>query len=288
MNKYLIINADDFGYNKEQTDAITELYKERLISSTSFLCVTEYSEEAAKRAKEENIPVGVHLAINSDKGNEPWKSLSRSASLCNENGLESNGKELALHARRREVAAELEAQYNFLISRGLTGDHADNHCGTLYGINGRRFYLDAYDFCRRHSLPYRFPKKPDFIARQLNLKKVPGPVCALQRMIVKKGLKAGVRLLDDLVSNPWSAKDIRSCDELKEYYLDAVENCSCGVTEMFLHPAKEKDDPTGEWKKRVFEYEILKSGDLLQKAEDKKIRIISWADFARMSQEESA
>ena len=70
--------------------------------------------------------------------------------------------------------------------------------------------------------------------------------------------------------------------------LDAVENCSCGVTEMFLHPAKEKDDPTGEWKKRVFEYEILKSGDLLQKAEDKKIRIISWADFVRMSQEESA
>ena len=84
MNKYLIINADDFGYNEQQTDAITELYKNGLISSTSFLCVTPYSETAAKRAVAEKIPVGVHLAINSDNENEPWTSLSASSSLCNE------------------------------------------------------------------------------------------------------------------------------------------------------------------------------------------------------------
>ena len=285
MNKYLIINADDFGYNEQQTDAITELYKTGLISSTSFLCVTPYSETAAKRAAAEKIPVGVHLAINSDNENEPWRSLSSGASLCNEKGLESNQKRLALHARRSEVAKELEAQYNFLISNGVTVDHADNHCGTLYGINGRRFYLDAYDFCARHALAYRFPKRPDFIARQLGISRVPKPVCALQRYIVSQGQKRNVRLLDDLVSNPWSAKDIKDCDALKKYYLDAVENCCAGVTEMFLHPAKERDDPTGDWKKRVFEYEILKSGDLLQRAKDKNIKIISWADFAAMPAE---
>ena len=31
-NKYLIINADDFGYNEEQTKAICELYKNGLIT----------------------------------------------------------------------------------------------------------------------------------------------------------------------------------------------------------------------------------------------------------------
>ena len=88
------------------------------------------------------------------------------------------------------------------------------------------------------------------------------------------------------MSNPWSAKDIKDCDALKRYYLDAVENCCAGVTEMFLHPAKERDDPTGNWKKRVFEYEILKSGDLLQIAKEKNIKVISWADFAAMDTEE--
>lgn len=286
MDKYLIINADDFGYNREQTEAICELLEKKLISSTSFLSVTSYSEEAAKIAKENSISVGVHLAINSDRGNEPWKSLGGCKSLCDENGLYSDTKKITFNAKRREVAAELEAQYDFLISHGVTVDHADNHCGTLYGINGRRFYIDAFDFCKKHSLPYRFPKKPTFIARQLGINNVPKPVCALQKAIVSKGEKRGVRMLDDLVSNPWSTKDIPNCDALKKYYLDAVDSCCDGVTEMFLHPSKEREDPTGDWKKRVYEYEILKSGDLLQRAKEKNIKVISWADFAELDLEE--
>ncbi len=282
MSKYLIINADDFGYNEQQTTAICELLKKGLITSTSFLSVTPYSETAAEIAKQEGFSVGVHLTINSDNGTAPWKSLSNSPSLCDENGLRLDQRKITFSAKRSEVAAELEAQYNFLVSRGVTVDHADNHCATLYGINGRRFYLDAYDFCKRHNLPYRFPKGGDFAARQIGLKSTPAAVAALQRKIASHGTKRGVKLLDDLVSNPWSAANIPSCDALKKYYLDAVDNCIDGVTEMFLHPALEKDDPRGDWKKRVFEYEILKSGDLLQRAEEKGIIVISWADFAKM------
>lgn len=286
MNKYLIINADDFGYNEQQTNAIRYLLKNKLITSTSFLSVTPYSQTAANAAVSENISVGVHLTINSDNGNESWQSLSNSPSLCDKDGLTKDQKQLTFHAKRKDVANEIEAQYRFLVNRGITVDHADNHCGTFYGINGRRFYIDVYEFCKKHNLPYRFPKKPDFIARQLGIKSVPKPVCAFQNAIVSQGLKRGVRLLDDLVSNPWGADKITDCDSLKKYYLDAVSNCSQGVTEFFLHPAEDKDDPTGNWKKRVFEYEILKSGDLLQKAEDANIKIISWADFAQMSSEE--
>lgn len=283
MDKYLILNADDFGYNEEQTQAICELLEAELISSTSFLCVTPYSEAAAKIAKEKNISVGVHLTINSDKKDEPWKSLSSSKSLCDENGLEQDQRKLAIKAKRREVALELEAQYNFLVSRGITVDHADNHCGTLYGINGRRFYIDAFDFCQKHSLPYRFPKNSNFIGRQLGISRVPKPICAFQNVIVSKGIKRNVPMLDDLVSNPWSGKDIKNCRDLKKYYLDVIDNCGYGVTEIFLHPSKERYDPTGEWKKRVYEYEILKSGDLLQKAKDNNIKVISWADFGKLS-----
>lgn len=286
MSKYLIINADDFGYNAEQTEAICELFEEKLISSTSFLCVTPYSETAAKIAKEKSIPVGVHLTINSDSKSEPWKSLGGCKSLCDENGLYNDQRKLALNAKRSEVAAELEAQYAFLVSHGITVDHADNHCGTLYGINGRRFYIDAFDFCKRHSLPYRFPKKPDFIARQLGIGSVPKIVRAFQGAIVSSGAKRGVKMLDDLVSNPWGMDKIPNRDALQKYYLDAVESCCDGVTEMFLHPSKEKFDPTGAWKKRVYEYEILKSGDLLQKAKENNITVISWADFAQMKSEE--
>lgn len=286
MNKYIIINADDFGYNAEQTNAITHLLKNGLISSTSFLSVTPYSEAALQRAKDNSFSVGVHLTINSDSDEETWKSLSSSPSLCNEHGLETDQKRLARHAKRKEVANEIEAQYKYLVSNGLTVDHADNHCGTFYGINGRRFYIDVYDFCKKYNLPYRFPKSPNFITRQLGIKKVPKPIIAFQKAIVNQGLKRGVRLLDDLVSNPWSADKITDCDTLKKYYLDAIDNCSYGVTEFFLHPAEEKENMSDGWKKRVFEYDILKSGDLLQRAKDNNIKIISWADFAQMDTEE--
>ena len=36
MAKYLIINADDFGLNKEQNEAIKDLLNNKLITSTSL------------------------------------------------------------------------------------------------------------------------------------------------------------------------------------------------------------------------------------------------------------
>ena len=278
--KYLIVNADDFGYNPQQTKAIEELYTEGLISSTSVLTVAPDAQGACERASELHIPVGVHLTINSDSEENRWQSLTGAGSLSDEKGLYSDSLKLALRGRRREVAAELEAQYRFLTARGCRVDHADNHCGTLYGINGRRFYIEAYEFCAAHSLPYRFPKTPYFLERQLG-RSVPKAVIALQRHIVREGEKRGVKMLDDLVSNPYSMERIKNYDELKNYYLRAVDNCIDGVTEMFLHPAYPVDGDR-EWEKRVMELKLLKSGDILQRAEDKGVKVVSWGIFSEI------
>ncbi len=278
--KYLIINADDFGYNPQQTKAIKELYTAGLITSTSVLTVAENAQEAAKTAVSCNIPVGVHLTINSDSEQNRWKSLSGGKSLSDNKGFYADQMKLALHGRRSEVAQELEAQYRFLTENGCTVDHADNHCGTLYGINGRRFYIEAYKFCAAHSLPYRFPKTPYFLERQLG-RSIPKPVIALQRKIVREGEKRGVKMLDDLVSNPYSVEKIRSYDELREYYLKAVDNCIEGITEMFLHPAYPVDGDR-EWEKRVMEFKLLKSGDILQRAKEKGVEVVSWKIFSEI------
>lgn len=275
--KYLIINADDFGYNPQQTKAIKELYTEGLITSTSVLTVAEDAKKAAKTAASLNIPVGVHLTINSDSEQNRWKSLSGGESLSDEKGFYSDQLKLAFHGKRSEVAEELEAQFRFLTENGCTVDHADNHCGTLYGINGRRFYIEAYEFCAAHSLPYRFPKTPYFLERQLG-RSIPKFLIALQRKIVKEGEKRGVKMLDDLVSNPYSMDKIGSYYALREYYLKAVDNCIDGVTEMFLHPAYPIDGDR-EWEKRVMELKLLKSGDILQRAEDKGVKVVSWSIF---------
>ena len=57
MSRYLIINADDFGYNPQQTRAIDELFSEGLISSTSLMSVAPDAKNAAEIAKSKNYPV---------------------------------------------------------------------------------------------------------------------------------------------------------------------------------------------------------------------------------------
>lgn len=276
MSKYLIVNADDFGYNDEQNAAIKELLSNALITSTSVLTVCEKSKEAVAFAKESAVDVGVHLTINSDNSDKKWQSVSNAKSFAG--GLPSEQKDLIFHTTRRDVRQELEAQYDFITKGGATVDHADNHCATLYGINGRRFYIDAFDFCAKYNLPFRFPKTSGFLERQLG-RKIPNILKTYQQMIVRAGEKRGVKMLDDLVSNPWSIKRIKDYNTLEKYYLDAIDNCIDGVTEIFLHPALPLETEQGEWQKRVFEYEILKSGCLLERARQKSIEVVSWKIF---------
>ena len=280
-NKYLILNADDFGYNEEQTKAIREVYKAGLITSTSFMAVADSASEAATLAAKENITVGIHLTVNSDNAEHRWQSVSGAKSLSDGAGLYPNQSGIALHARHRDIAAELEAQYDFAVKNGCAVDHADNHCATLYGINGRRFYRDAYAFCSRHNLPYRFPKTPYFLERQLG-RRLPRAVLAFQKHLVRLGEKQGVKMPDDVVSNPYTLEKIGNYEDLRRYYLDAVENCIDGVTEMFLHPAYPADNGEREWQKRVWEFELLKSGDILEKAEEKGIQVVSWRIFENL------
>ncbi len=277
MAKYLIINADDFGLNKEQNDAIKELLEKRLITSTSLMSAAPEAEDATDFAKDVSFPVGVHITLNSDDEKKLYPSLTGAPSL-GKNGLWHESKNLTLKAKREDVRKELEAQYRYIVDKGAKVDHADSHCGTVYGINGRRFYLDAFDFCKEHKLPFRFPKTVGFIERQLGIK-VPSPVTKIQQMMVSSAEKRGVKLLDDLVSNPWSMDRIKDYETLRRYYLDAVDNCIDGVTEIFLHPALPNEKLGKEWQKRVFEYKLLKSGDLLERAKDNGIDIVGWNVF---------
>ncbi len=277
MSKYLIINADDFGYNDEQNNAIKELLQRKLITSTSLMAVAPKAEAAAEFAEKNRFPVGVHITLNSDDKNELWQSISGADSL-GKDGLWYEGKNLTFKAKRSDVRAELEAQYRFITDKGAIVDHADSHCGTVYGINGRRFFLDTFDFCREYSLPFRFPKTVGFLERQLGIK-IPRSLAKIQNAIVRSGEKRGVQMLDDLVSDPRSMEQIKDYESLREYYLKAVDNCIDGITEIFLHPALPDEKLSREWQKRVFEYELLKSGDLLTRAKEKDVQVVSWDIF---------
>ena len=53
MAKYLIINADDFGLNHEQNEAIKDLLTNKLITSTSLMSVASVITFFLKFPKDE-------------------------------------------------------------------------------------------------------------------------------------------------------------------------------------------------------------------------------------------
>ena len=222
-DRYLIINADDFGANEPTNRAIGELFSAGLITSASMLTVAESSDSACSVAASLNLPVGVHLTLNSDSAEKPWVSNSGAASLGGAKGLWHEQKKLALKAKSKDVTLELEAQYSFMLERGIRPDHADSHSGTLYGINGRLFFFNAFKFCQKYSLPFRFPRRPDFLERQLG-RKVPFIVNFLHSAIVGVADKYKVLLPNDIISNPHSIKKIQTYENLRKYYIDEIKN----------------------------------------------------------------
>ena len=60
----VIINADDFGRTREETDAILRCFEAGRITSTTAMMFMADSERAAALAKEKGLDVGLHLNLS--------------------------------------------------------------------------------------------------------------------------------------------------------------------------------------------------------------------------------
>ena len=272
MDKYLILNADDFGYDPETNETVETLIRSERITSASLLACAPAAADAADRAKKLDFAVGAHLSLTSDGADAPWRCLSGAASIGKT--LPPAAGTLTFGAKRRDVRRELAAQTAFIEALGCRIDHADAHAGALYGLAGRRFYLDVFDLCAEKQLPFRFPKTPDFFIRTLG-GRFRTPLRLLHGRIARQALAKGVPLPDDVFSDPRAPAEIGSRDALFAYYLNAVASCGPGVTEIFLHPRKAAAAPGSAWQKRLWEYELLASGRLLQAAKEHGVTVVS-------------
>jgi chitin disaccharide deacetylase len=60
----IIINADDWGRSRSETDAALSIYREGRITSASAMVFMKDSDRAAGLAKDEGVDVGLHLNLS--------------------------------------------------------------------------------------------------------------------------------------------------------------------------------------------------------------------------------
>lgn len=297
MDKYLIINADDFGMCRGSNLAVMELLKNEKSALTSSTIMTPcaWAPEACKFAFENpQLAIGVHLTLTSEWDKYRWAPVaaSNTDSLRDEDGfMWHESDQVENNVDLDEAMDEVRAQIERSKKLGLVNpSHFDNHMGSLYGIATGRFELleATLSICGEYGMPFRFPacftqEQYDNVTLDIAVDKnliemVFGKVVAFAK-------EKGVAIPDYLMPNEWNGPQKESYENFKEYLYNLYANIPDGVTETYLHPAIETDDLKGTssiWRNRVWEYMIMNDPATKQHIEAHGIKLINYRDLAQM------
>jgi len=287
--RYLIINADDYGVCIETNKAIEHIFNEGTLSSTTIMTPCSSAEDGIKRAKENpKIKIGLHITTNAEWTDAygSWKPLApseKTSSLTDESGyFFPTVQEFAAQAKAEEVAVELEAQYQYLVTRGIQPIHADSHMGSMYGLNGISFMKETLEFCAKYNLPFRFPKQIENVKVLMRVETLPDPLVQAHEQVIAYANALGVKLIDHLFSCLLDYSVLTSYETVRDEYFRIISQLPEGFNEIFLHPSNEhsprgKNNP--KWPSRVWEYQLLLDDALKLHLEKEGIKLISYADI---------
>lgn len=119
MSKYLIVNADDFGYSYSINKGIIEAHTNGIVTSTSVMVYATAAHKAKELTKFPDLSIGLHFMLN----------------------------ELV------DIAAELERQVDkFASIVGKSPDHIDTHKRSTTD-EGIKEVLE--DYAKNHNVPIR-------------------------------------------------------------------------------------------------------------------------------------
>ncbi len=292
MDKYLIINADDFGMCRAANLATFDLLKCGGITSATVMVPCGWAPEACKFAQDNpEFAIGVHLTLTSEWSKYRWSPVAaeNTASLRDKDGyMHHESDQVEEKVDIDEVEGEIRAQIERAKSLGLTPSHLDNHMGSLYGIETGRFELLSltFDIASEHNLPFRFPSQytPEQIANF-------GPKidAKLISMLFSKfnayAAQKKVPIPDYLITHEWSGPQSDSYENFRDYMFEHFKTFPAGVTETFIHPSLESDElkgTSGSWLRRVWEHRLFADPATRQYIEGLGIKYINYRDLAKM------
>lgn len=243
MSKFLIVTADDFGIHEAVNVAVTEAHTNGILTAASLMVGAPAADDAVRRARElPNLRVGIHLVLADGQAVLPRREIP---DLVDADGRFGNGMWLdgvryfALPALRRQLEAEIRAQYAAFARTGLTLDHVNAHKHfhlhpTLLEMMvriGREFGASAF----------RVPDEPLWFARHSGM---PVGATASAAFLMPWVALMKARLRSAGMTHNDRVFGIASTGQFDEAaLLHILERLPAGVTEIYLHPAAHSTGP---------------------------------------------
>jgi chitin disaccharide deacetylase len=276
--KQLIVTADDFGAAREVNDAVEAAHRGGILTAASLMVAATASADAIARARRlHSLRIGLHLVLLEGQPVLPASALPH---LTNAAGrFTANPATLGMvltlsRAARRELAAEITAQFSAFCDSGLTLDHCNAHqhfhlhplVGELIVQIGARFGLRAL----------RVPLEPVAVLRKVARPAV-SPVTALTlpfALLLRGRLAAaGLVAADRVFGLRWSGQMTR------ERLAGLIRNLPDGLSEIYLHPATSAFPGSARGYRYRQELEALMAPEVIAAARDSAVRLGGFADF---------
>jgi len=276
--KRLIVTADDFGVAREVNDAVEAAHRGGVLTAASLMVAAPAAADAIARARRMPcLRVGLHLVLVEGRPVLPASAVTH---LVDGNGLfRSNmaalGTVLSFNRQaRRQLAAEITAQFEAFRATGLTLDHCNAHkhfhlhpvVGGLIAAIGARFGLRAV----------RIPLEPPQVLRKIERQTpwVPALLTAPFALLLRRRLRAaGLLTPDRIFGLQWSGRMTR--DRLA----GLIRNLPNGLSEIYLHPATGPFAGAAPHYHYREELDALMAPEIVAASRDSSLRLGGFGDF---------
>lgn len=238
----LIVTADDFGADEAVNEAVERGHDEGILTAASLMVTGAMAADAAARARRlPALGVGLHVVLVDGR---PALPPDKIPDLVDAGGrfrtnMVRAGVDIFLRpAVRRQLAAEIEAQFAAFAATGLTLDHANSHkhfhlhptIGGLILKIGARYGLRAI----------RAPVEPGAVIRSIEGGRrsfTERVASAYARHARRRAVAAGLVVPDQVFGLAWSGA-------MTAARLAAlIERLPAGLSEIYLHPAADDAFP---------------------------------------------
>jgi hopanoid biosynthesis associated protein HpnK len=242
IKKKLIVTADDFGLHHSVNEAVQEATAVGVLTAASLMVGAPAAADAVRRARElPELRVGLHVVLA-----DGWAVLPRRLipALVDEDGRFADRmfvdgvRYFTLPAVRRQLEAEIRAQFSAFARTGLLLDHVNAHKHfhlhptllTMMVRIGREFGMHAM---RVPHEPLWFAMRGPVIAGAASAALLSPWLAMMKRRLRSWGIAYNDRVFGIACTG--------SMDE--ETLLEILARLPPGITEIYLHPATRSRAP---------------------------------------------
>jgi len=275
------MTGDDFGLSLPVNEAIEEAHRQGTLTATSLMVGAKSAGDAVERAKRlPTLKVGLHLVLVDGSLILPPEVVPDLVSRQGEFSSHFVRAGINFFFRRhvrRQLEAEIRAQFEAFRKTGLSLDHvnAHHHMHLHPTISGLALKVGRDYGMKAMRLPCE-PLLPSWRASRNGLLRRTSTCLALSpwvSLLKRRFRHAGV------YSNDFVFGMNDSGDMNLDLVLRILRNLPPGVTEIYFHPATPKINHKGKDSCGHRDYEALTSPELRQALLASSIPLIAFSDL---------